>query len=137
MGHPFSFYTRHLVPPSIHVPHDLSEEPGSPCTISMPFCKTTTLITAVHSHEMNQGSIINILLSTKMITTSYRFISLQLSKSKKCFFKYNSKCCSIGQALTSLLHNLMRHYNVQRSFRHLPIRGKTNPGNISHSIYII
>ena len=50
---------------------------------SMLFCKTTTLITAVPSHDMNQGSIITILLSIKMITTFYRLISLQLSKSQK------------------------------------------------------
>ena len=86
---------------------------------------------------MNQGSIRIILLSIKMITTSYRFISLKHSKSQKSFFKYTGNCCFISHALTSLLQNLKRHYHIQRSFPHLPIRGQTNPVHISHSIYII
>jgi len=88
----------------------------------------------VPSHDMNQGSIITILLSTKMITTSYRFTSLQLSKSQKSFSKYTDNCCSISHALICLLHNLKTHYHVQRSFPHLPIRGQTNPVHTSHSI---
>jgi len=103
----------------------------------MPFCKSTTLITAVPSHDMNQGSIITILLSTKMITTSYRFTSPQLSKSQKSFSKYTGNCCSISHALTCLLHNLKTHYHVLRSFPHHPIRSQTNPVHISNSIYVI
>jgi len=87
----------------------------------MLFCKTTTLITAVPSHDTNHGSIITISLSTKMITTSYRFTLLQHSKSQKSIFKYTGNCCSISHTLTCLLHKLKTHYHVQRSFPHLPI----------------
>ena len=108
------------------------DEPSSHCSKSTRFCKTTTLIKAMPSHYMNQGSIITILCSIKMITTSYRLISLQLSKSQNFFFKYSSKCCSTSHALTCLLHNLNRHYHVQWSFPYLPIRGQTNSVHISH-----
>ena len=64
-------------PWSKDVGHVSSQEPGLPRTKSMLFCKTTTLITAVPSHDMRQGSIVNILLSTKIITTSCIFISQQ------------------------------------------------------------
>jgi hypothetical protein len=67
----------------------LLEEPSSHCSKSMLFCKTTTLITAVSSHDMNEGCITNILLSIKIVTPSYRFTSLQLSKSHKSFFPSN------------------------------------------------
>ena len=114
------------------------QEQGSPWSKSMLFCNTTTLITAVPSHDMNQGCIRTILLSTKMITTSYRFISLQTFKVIQFFFfKYTGNCCSISHTLTGLLPNLKRHYHVQRSFPHLPIRGQRNSVHISHSIYIM
>ena len=113
------------------------QEPSLPFSKSMRFRKTTTLITVVPFHDMNQGSIRTILLSIKMITTSYRFISLKHSKSQKSFFKYTGNCCFISHALTSLLQNLKRHYHIQRSFPHLPISSQTNPIHISHSIYII
>ena len=99
---------------------------------SMRFCKTTTLIAAVSSHDMNQGSITTIVLSIKLITPPYRFTLLQLSKSQTSPpppFKYTSNCCAISHTLTCLLHNLNRHY--------LPIRSQTNPVHISHSNYII
>jgi hypothetical protein len=72
-------------PSTVDVSHVLLKEPGSLFSWSMQFCKTTTLITAVPSHDMNQGSIITILHSTKIITTSYRFTSLQHLKSWKSF----------------------------------------------------
>jgi len=72
-----------------------------------------------------------------MVTTSYRFISLQHSKSQKSFSQYTGNYCSISHALIGLLHNLKRHYHIQRSFPHLPIRGQINPVHISHSIYIV
>jgi hypothetical protein len=55
------------------------EEPSSPFSKSMSFCRTTTLITVVSTHDMNQGSIRTILLSIKIITPSYRFTSLNIS----------------------------------------------------------
>jgi len=67
-----------------------------------------------------------------MITTSYRFPSLQHSKSHKSFSQYTGNCYSISHALNGLLHNLKKHYHVQWSFPHLPIRGQTNPVHISH-----
>ena len=73
-------------------------------------------------------SIRTILLSIKMITPSYTFTSLQLSKSQTSPPKYTGKCCSISHALIWLLHNLNRHY--------LLIRSQTNPVHISHSTYI-
>ena len=69
--------------------------------------------------------------------TSYRFITLQHSKSEKSFFKQTGNCCSTIHALTGLLHKLKRHYHVHRSFQHLPMKGQMNPVHISHSIYII
>ena len=64
--------------PSIaDVTHDSLGETGSLFSKSMLFCKTTTLITAVPSHDKNQCSIRNILLSIKTITISYKFTSLQ------------------------------------------------------------
>ena len=92
------------------------------------------------SHDINQGSIRTILFSIKMITPSYGFTLLQVSKSQKPSpppqkKKNSSNCCSISHALNCLLHNLKRHYHVQRSFSHLPIRGQTNPVHISHSFY--
>ena len=87
MGHPYSLYT--LFPSSVDVTHDSSQEPGSPCGKSILFCKSTTLITAVPSHDMNQGSIITILLSTKMITTSYRL-------SLHCLHDHSDKPCRWG-----------------------------------------
>ena len=74
-----------------------------------------------------------------MITQSYRFTSLQHSKSKIPTPppKGTSNRCSISHALTCLLHSLKRHYHVQRCFPHLPIRSQRNPVHISHSIYTI
>jgi len=71
-------------PTTADVPHVSAEEPTSPFSKSMLFCKTTTLITAVPSGSLNQGFIIRaILLSIKMITPTYRFTSLQISKARK------------------------------------------------------
>jgi len=114
-------------------------ERSSPLSKSMLLCKTTTLITAVPSHYMNQGSIRTILLSIKMLTPTYRFTLLKLSNSRKSsfFFQYTSNCCSISHPLTCLLHNLKRHFHIQRSFLNLPIRGQRNPVYTSHSIYLI
>ena len=103
----------------------------------MLFCKTTTLITAVPSHDMDQGSIRTISLSIKMITPSYKLTSLQLSNKRNIFFKYTGNCSSISHTLICLLHKLKKHYLAQRSFPHLPIRGQRNPVHISHSIYIV
>jgi hypothetical protein len=90
------------------------------------------------SNGTNQDSLRTILHSIKMITPSYGFNLLQVSKSQKhFFFNYSSNCCSISHALNCLLHNMKRHYHVQRSFPHLPIRGQTNSVHISHTFYII
>jgi len=52
-------------PSSVHFTRVTSQESGSPFSKSMLFCKTTTLITAVPSHYMNQCSVINILPTSK------------------------------------------------------------------------
>jgi len=54
-------------PSSVDVRHESLEEPGSPFSTSM------------SSHDMNQ------LTQHRKISTSYRFISLQISKSQKYF----------------------------------------------------
>ena len=73
-------------PSNVDVTHVLLEDPSSPSSKSMLFCKTTTIITAVPSHDMNHGSIRKTLLSIKMITPSYRFTSLQISKPQTSSF---------------------------------------------------
>ena len=52
-------------PTGVGVTRLSSEEPGSLFSKCILFCKTTTLITAVPFHYMNQCSIINILLTPK------------------------------------------------------------------------
>jgi hypothetical protein len=91
------------------------------------------------SHDTNQDSLRTILLSIKMITPSYGFTLLQVSKSQKPYFFFKNSCnfCSISHALNCLLHNLKRHCHVQRSFPPFHIRGQTNPVHISHNFYII
>jgi len=66
---------------SADVTHVSLQEWNSHLSTSIWFCKTNTLITAVPSHVMKQGSIRTILHSIKLVTTFYRFISMQLSKS--------------------------------------------------------
>ncbi len=125
-------------PSTVDVAHVLLEEPTSPFSKSLLFYKTSTLITAVPSHDMNQGSTRTISISIKMITPSYRFTLLQCSKPQNLLvLKYASNCSSISHTLTCLLLNLKKHYFVQSSFQHLPIRGQWKPVNVSRSIYII
>jgi hypothetical protein len=69
---------------------------------SMPFCKSNKLITSAPFHDIKHGSIIIILLRTKMITISYRFTSLRLSESQEAFFKYTGNGCSTSHPLTCL-----------------------------------
>jgi len=59
-------------PSSVDITHVSLEEQRSPFCKYMTFCKTSTLITAVPSHDMNQGSIRTILLRIKMITPTYK-----------------------------------------------------------------
>jgi len=65
---------------SVDVTHISVEEASSPFSKSMPFFRTTTLITVVSTHDMNQGSTRTILLSIQMITPSYKITLLKLSK---------------------------------------------------------
>ena len=46
------------------------------------------------------------------------------------FLKYTGNCCSSSHALTCILHNLKRHYHVQRSFPFRPIRGQRSAVHI-------
>jgi hypothetical protein len=96
----------------------------------MLFCKTTTLITAVPFHDMNQGSTRTNVLSIKTLTPYLLHCNFRRQITTP---PHISNCCSISHSFTCLLHNLKRHYHVQRSFPHLPIRGQTNPVHISHS----
>jgi len=124
-------------PSNIDVTHVLLEEPRSPFSRSMRFCKTKKLINAVPSQDRNQGPIRTIFFSIKMMTQSYRFTSLQVSKNPtpppskpQC----TRNCHSIKHLLTCLLQNLKRHYHIQRSLPHFPITGQRNPVHISHRI---
>jgi hypothetical protein len=64
----------------------LLQEPSSPISKSLLFCKTTTLTTALPSHDTNQWSIRIISLNIKMITPPHKFTSLQLSNTKEISF---------------------------------------------------
>jgi len=111
------------------------QEPSSPFSKSMRFCKTTTLITALMTWNRVLKRII--LNSNKMITF-YRFISLQLSKLQ------NSSPISSVLVIADLLvkqlrvlYNMKEEYHVQRSFPHVPIRGQktqsTSPPYLSNT----
>jgi len=115
------------------------QEPSSPLSKSIWFCKTTTLITAVSSHVMKQGSIRTISIQHQNDNSFYRFISMQLSKPYKSFsfYRCTGNCCSVSHAFTCPSQNPKRHYRVQRRFALVPIRGQRNQVHISNLIYII
>jgi len=75
------------------------------------------------SHDINQQSIITISLSTKdnSILQIYCAATFKVTET---FFSNIPVTVAPSATLTCLLHNMKRHYHVQRSFPHLPIRGQ-------------
>jgi hypothetical protein len=115
------------------------QDPGSPCSKSIWFCKTNKLITAVPSHVTKQGYITTILHSITFVT---HFLQVYFPATFNItqffsFFQCTNHCCSISQALNCPLHNLKGGYHAQRSFAHVPTRGQRNPVHISNLIFVI
>jgi len=76
-----SSVTALILSTSADVTHASLREWTSPLNTSIWFCKANTLITAVPSHVMKQGSVTTILHSIQLVTTFYRLFSMQLPKS--------------------------------------------------------
>jgi hypothetical protein len=96
----------------------------------MLFCKTTPPITAMPHHDINQGSIITILMSIKMITASYRFTSLQCSKSQKSSIFVSNITVIIVPLATHLpaSYTTRRDITMLRGAFHTFLSGPNKPG---------
>ena len=92
----------------------------------------------VPSHDMKQGSIRSILLSNKVVTPFYRFISQQISKSKNSFLLLNVMVIVPPIACTYLhLTQTQQTFPYSEELSMCSHQAPKNPVHISHLIYLI